>query len=78
MNADELTETLNNMPVDIEQLIPSKDLQMYGVVLVGINAIVVNVTRYTPSTGSSYIDLPAAIKNKKACVNIEHEDNKMW
>ena len=77
MNADELTESLDNMNVDIEQLIQSNDLQMYGLVLVGRSAIIINFNMYTPSTGSSYIDLPYEIKHKKqACVNIQNEDNK--
>ena len=29
-------------------------------------------------TGSSYIDLPLWIKNKKACINIKNDDNKCF
>ena len=68
MNDEELDTAINKMPTDIEALIESKDLRKSGLVLVGIDPIVVNFNRYTPSTGSSYIDLPAEIKNKKKSV----------
>lgn len=31
---------------------------------------------YDPLKGSSYIDLPANLKHKKACINIQNEDDK--
>ena len=35
----------------------------------------INVVRYEPLKGSSYIDLPKDIKNKKACINIQNRDD---
>ena len=29
-------------------------------------------------TGSSYIDLPLGIKNKKTCINIQNDDNRCF
>lgn len=34
----------------------------------------VNINKYEPLRGSSYIDLPKAIKSKKACLNIKNRD----
>lgn len=34
----------------------------------------VNINKYDPLNGSTYTDLPAIIKNKKACVNIKNKD----
>ena len=61
MHAGGFTEALNNMPAYIEELIEPNDLQRSGLVLVGINSIIVKVNRYTPFTGPSYIDLPTEI-----------------
>ena len=36
----------------------------------------VNIAKYTPLKGSSYIDLPDYLKNKKAIVNVKNQDNK--
>ena len=38
----------------------------------------VNVFRYKPIKGSSYIPLPPIIANKKACVNIKNNDAKCF
>ncbi|CAH1106043.1 unnamed protein product [Psylliodes chrysocephalus] len=34
----------------------------------------VNINKFTPQLGSSYIDLPPQIKNRKACVNVKNDD----
>lgn len=51
-----------------------------GWTLYTINSLSVNVNKYNPMRGSSYIELPNSIKMKKACVNVENNDNKcfMW
>ncbi|CAH0555862.1 unnamed protein product [Brassicogethes aeneus] len=34
----------------------------------------VNINKYTPQLGSSYIDLPLQIKKKHACINVKNND----
>ncbi|KAG7299574.1 hypothetical protein JYU34_016555 [Plutella xylostella] len=34
----------------------------------------ININKYQPLSGSSFIELPKFIKNKKACVNIKNDD----
>ena len=36
----------------------------------------INVARYQPMRGGSYIDLPTKLKNKKAILNIQNRDNE--
>lgn len=43
--------------------------------LARITSIKININKYEPLTGSSYIKLPDPIKNKKACINIKNKDN---
>ena len=38
----------------------------------------IHTTEYNPTKGSSYIDLPDWIKNKKAIVNIQNKDDKCF
>ena len=45
-----------------------------GVTIKKINHINMFVTSYTPKIGSSYVELPAFITNKKAVVNIKNND----
>ncbi|CAH1115853.1 unnamed protein product [Psylliodes chrysocephalus] len=34
----------------------------------------VNINKFTPQLGSSYVELPPQIANKKACVNVKNDD----
>ena len=40
--------------------------------------LVVNIYKYNPMRGSSFIDLPPFIKNKKACVNVQNTDDQCF
>lgn len=35
----------------------------------------ININKYSPLRGGSYIDLPSKIKNTKSCINIKNNDN---
>ncbi|XP_031358182.1 uncharacterized protein LOC116181880 [Photinus pyralis] len=44
----------------------------------GLSAVVnlgVNINKFTPQLGSSYIELPVLIKRKEACINVKNDDN---
>ncbi len=43
-----------------------------------IKHIVINVDKYSPIKGNSYIDLPAHLKNKGACINIQNKDDQCF
>lgn len=62
-----------------------KDLEEFqerdsGWALKSIISLCINLKKYTPIKGSSYIDLPPQIKYKRACVNVKNNDDKcfMW
>ena len=38
--------------------------------------VYLDFAKYTPLKGSSYIDLPKYLKNKKAIVNVKNDDNE--
>lgn len=35
----------------------------------------ININKYTPFRGGSYLDLPSVVKNTKSCINIRNNDN---
>ena len=37
--------------------------------------LTVNINKLNPMRGSSYMDLLAKIRNKKACINVQNDDN---
>ena len=47
-----------------------------GWILDNVISLSVNIAKYTPLKGSSYIELPKYLKDKKAIVNVKNEDNK--
>ena len=46
--------------------------------LFGIKGVDVDIDVYRPLGGSSYIELPDFIKNKKCCINVKNNDNKCF
>ena len=47
-----------------------------GWVLERIMVAYVNVARYQPLRGGTYLDLPQKLKNKKAIINVQNSDNE--
>ena len=43
-----------------------------------VNSLRININKYTPLKGKSYIELPDVIKNKKAIINVKNEDNECF
>lgn len=46
--------------------------------IVHVKRLIMKISKYTPAHGSSYIELPEKIANKKCCVNIQNEDNRCF
>ena len=51
-----------------------------GWVVTRVLCFYVNIAKYQPLTGSSYMELPDTLKSKKAIINIKNDDQKclMW
>ena len=64
-----LINVQNPIDTDMEEF----QEQESGWSLRSILNVVINIYKYNPMTGSSYIDLPDFIKRKHACVNV-----KIW
>ena len=47
-----------------------------GWVVTRVLCLYVNIAKYTPLKGSSYIELPKYLKNKKAIVNVKNQDDE--
>ena len=64
----------------IETNIDKWTCQGSGWVVTRVLCLYVNIAKYAPLKGSSYIELPKYLKNKKALINVKNEDQKclMW
>ena len=51
-----------------------------GWVVTRVMCLYVNIAKYAPLTGSSYMELSDTLKSKKAIINVKHDDQKclMW
>ena len=49
-----------------------------GWTITSVNKQYVNVAAYKPIEGSSYINLPAEIKNRNATINLQNDDNECF
>jgi hypothetical protein len=49
-----------------------------GWTLHSIVNLTININKYNPMRGSSYIEIPASIKKKHACVNVNNDDDECF
>lgn len=42
--------------------------------MVSVSHLEININKYTPLRGGSFIDLPQIIKNTKSCINVQNKD----
>ena len=72
--ADAVKAAVNHM----KELVPEKETQGTGWVFQRIVTLDVHVAKYKPLKGSSWFDLPQALKLKKAIVNVKNADQQCF
>lgn len=51
------------------------DIKGSGWTLLLLDGLLIRIHKYSPLSGSSFIDLPKCVKNKKAIINVKNSDN---
>lgn len=77
-NEDDLTHALKHMRPDIETRILEMALYQSGLIVDKVLEIHIMHNKYNPTRAGKYIDLPKWIKSKKACINIQNNDDKCF
>ena len=77
-NNDELQHALDQMGTDLEIQIEKMEISVSGLVLTQVSKLKFHYDKYNPTRGGSFLELPDWIKKKKACINIQNEDNKCF
>ena len=75
------SELYNEMKEEIEEEIQKvQEAEGSGWQFLKVIKLVLHTTRWDPINAGSYIDLPEALKNKHAIINMKNEDDKcfMW
>ena len=72
-------ETYDEMVEEImEEMIKTEMAVGSGWVFVKVEKLVLHTTRWEPVNAGSYIELPPALKNKKAIINMKNQDDKCF
>lgn len=75
-NIGSVRSTIEDMIATMKNRIPEIEIEKSGWLFQRVIRIIVNIMKYAPLKGGSYIDLPKELKNKKCCINIKNEDDK--
>ena len=73
---DNVNSKLNSIIDELIVNIENAQLHESGLIIKYITKFKIGYGGFRIPTGSSYIDLPLWIKNKKACINIQNDDNR--
>ena len=77
-NAEEIPNVLSQMATDRERQMDKMELSESGLVIKQIEKIKFNYDKYNPTRGGRCLNLPKWVADKKACINIQNEDNKCF
>lgn len=77
-NIKDIPNILSQVATDIEFQIDKMELNRSGLILNQFDKIRFNFDKYNPTRGGSFIELPKWVQNKKACINIQNEDNQCF
>jgi hypothetical protein len=78
LREDEIEETIHALLLEIHEKIESRDNNEGYWHLVNVVNVDFKLREYKPLSGSSYLELPKWIYNKKATINIKNEDQKCF
>ena len=74
LNIADLKKALDNMPKDIELQIENSELTRSGFIINKVHKINIHYDKYNPNRAGTYMELPEWISKKKACINIQNDD----
>ena len=75
LRASEINEALDKAFPNILELLEKWTQRGSGWAVDRVETLWLDIARYRPLRGGSYILLPAAVKNKKAVVNVKNKDD---
>ena len=79
LEGTDVSDLYNEMAEEIEEEIQKvQDAEGSGWVFVAVEKIVLHTTRWDPINAGSYIDLPSFLKNKKALINMQNQDDECF
>lgn len=77
-NSTDLVEFYSNITDNFCEKLSEFEHCQSGWSFESISHLEININKYTPLRGGSYIDLPTCIKNTKSCINIRSNDERCF
>ena len=79
LEGTDVSDLYNEMAEEIEEELQKvQDAEGSGWQFMNVEKLVLHTTRWDPLNAGSYIDLPPFLKNKKALINIQNEDEECF
>ena len=78
LKGSDLEEFYDDISKDLRARIQEAQLIKSGWSLNQIMSLKIKTAKYKPVKGSSYVELPESIKNKKAIINVKNNDNRCF
>ena len=74
----DIKATLQKSVSELKVKIEERQLKGTGWKFKYVGSVFANVIPYTPLAGSSYVELPSELKNRKAVINVKNRDNRCF
>ena len=74
----DIDQSIEEYKEDLMRQISEFEAKQSGWVFSSVIFLEINIYKYRRLKGSSYIDLPDIIKNKKACLNVKNTDQQCF
>ncbi|KAK9687112.1 hypothetical protein QE152_g36685 [Popillia japonica] len=68
----------NQREIFTKRIVDFQDKKGSFWVLNNVHSLLININKFTPLSGSSYIELPEWIKSTKSCINVKNRDNQCF
>ena len=79
LESTDVSDIYNEMAEEIEEEIQKvQDAEGSGWQFTAVEKMVLHTTRWDPINAGSYIDLPPFLKNKKALINMQNQDDECF
>eukprot|EP00732_Lithocolla_globosa_P001001 Lithocolla_globosa_v1_NODE_416_length_4118_cov_137.390352.p2 type:complete len:517 gc:universal NODE_416_length_4118_cov_137.390352:3503-1953(-) len=77
-NKEDIQGRVSDMFLKLQKAVEEVEQKGTGWTIEQILTLRINIWRHRPLRGSSYIDLPKCVKDRKACINPKNTDNKCF
>ena len=78
LESTDLYEIYDEIIDEVEEIQKTQDAEGSGWVFVEVENLTLHTSKWNPINAGSYIDLPEALKNKKAIINMKNQDEECF